>query len=98
MCDRFLLARNQQFYHRKKLFGVGWFLFLYLHPSHQRIFFHMNSFDIADKFLDILNQEEPKIQFTIEYENEQKEMNFLDVTIKNTGERNFILKSTEKMR
>ena len=42
MCDRVLLARNQRFYHRKKLFGVGWFLFLYLHPSHQRIFFHMN--------------------------------------------------------
>ena len=66
----------------------------YVDDSHCRF----PSFDIADKFLDILNQEEPKVQFTIEYENDQKEMNFLDVTIKNTGEGNFILKSTEKMR
>ena len=64
----------------------------YVDDSHCRF----PSFDIADKFLDILNQEEPKIQFTIEYENEQKEMNFLDVTIKNTGEGNFIFKVYRK--
>ena len=64
----------------------------YVDDSHCRF----PSFDIADKFLDILNQEEPKVQFTIEYENDQKEMNFLDVTIKNTGEGNFIFKVYRK--
>ena len=40
----------------------------YVDDSHCRF----PSFDIADKFLDILNQEEPKVQFTIEYENDKK--------------------------
>ena len=37
----------------------------------------------ANEFLNFLNSQEPQIQYTIEYENEHKELNFLDVTIKN---------------
>ena len=39
----------------------------------------------ADKFLDVLNSQNPQIQYTIEKENEQNKFNFLDVTIKNRG-------------
>ena len=39
-------------------------------------------FEHANKFLDILNAQEPRIQFTVERENDQKEMNFLDITKK----------------
>ena len=37
------------------------------------------------QFLDILNSQDPSIQYTVEFENENKQINFLDVTIKNTG-------------
>ena len=39
----------------------------------------------AMKFLEILNCQEEVIQYTIEPENEKKEINFLDINIKNTG-------------
>ena len=37
------------------------------------------------KFLDILNSQDPSIQYTTEFENENKHLSFLDVTITNTG-------------
>ena len=40
----------------------------------------------SEKFLEILNAQDPCIQFTPEYENENKHLNFLDCTIINTGE------------
>ena len=39
----------------------------------------------AEKFLSILNSIDPKIQFTAEYEDENKSLNFLDITITNNG-------------
>ena len=37
----------------------------------------------ASEFLNVLNSQDPQIQYTIEHEKENKELNFLDVTIKN---------------
>ena len=37
------------------------------------------------QFLEILNSQDPSIQYTIEFENENKQLNFLDITITNTG-------------
>ena len=37
----------------------------------------------AIKFLNVFNSEDPQIQYTIEYDNDHKELNFLDVTIRN---------------
>ena len=54
-------------------------------------------FEHANKFLDILNAQEPRIQFTVEQENDQKEMNFLDITIRKTGMEVLYSKFTEKM-
>ena len=54
----------------------------YVDDSHDRFSTKRKS----DKFLGILNSIEPKIQFTAEYEDEDKTLNFLDVTIFNNGE------------
>ena len=35
------------------------------------------------QFLEILNKQEPSIQYTIEFENNQRHLNFLDITITN---------------
>ena len=37
----------------------------------------------ATEFFNVLNSQDLQIQHSIEYENENKELNFLDVTIKN---------------
>ena len=37
----------------------------------------------ATEFLNVLNSQDSQVQYTIEYENEHKELNFLDVTIQN---------------
>ena len=37
----------------------------------------------ATEFSNVLNSQDPQIQYTTEYENEHKELNFLDVTVKN---------------
>ena len=37
------------------------------------------------QFLDILNSQDPSIQYMIEFENENKQLSFPDVTITNTG-------------
>ena len=36
-------------------------------------------------FLDILNSQDPAIRYTTEFENENKQLSFPDVTITNTG-------------
>ena len=51
----------------------------YVDDSHARF----GSRNNATKFLSVLYSQDPQIQYTIEYENEHKELNFLDVTIKN---------------
>ena len=38
----------------------------------------------AKVFQEILNKQDPAIQYTIEYENENKSLNFLDINITNT--------------
>ena len=38
----------------------------------------------ANIFQEILNKQDPAIQYTIEYENENKSLNFLDINITNT--------------
>ena len=38
----------------------------------------------ANTFQEILNKQDPTIQYTIEYENENKSFNFLDINITNT--------------
>ena len=37
----------------------------------------------ATEFLNVLNSQDPQIQYTIEYENDNTELNFLSVTIRN---------------
>ena len=51
----------------------------YVDDSHARF----GSKNNANEFLNILNSQDPQIQYTIEYETEHKELNFLEVTIKN---------------
>ena len=36
-------------------------------------------------FQEVLNKQDPAIQYTIEYENENKSLNFLDINITNTS-------------
>ena len=44
------------------------------------------------QFLDILNSQDPSIQYTIEFENENKQLSFLDLTITNTSDNSLISK------
>ena len=45
------------------------------------------------QFLDILNGQDPSIQYTIEFENEKnKQLSFLDITITNTGNNTYDFK------
>ena len=53
----------------------------YVDDSHSR-FQDMNS---ADGFLEILNQQHPKIKYTIEKETDEKELQFLDIKVMNKG-------------
>ena len=43
----------------------------------------------ADMFLEVLNQQHTRIKYTIEKENEMKELNFLDIKVMNKGEGKF---------
>ena len=43
----------------------------------------------ATDFLYVLNSQDPQIQYTIEYENERKEINLLDVIIKNNSNQSY---------
>ena len=51
----------------------------YVDDSHARF----GSRNNAAEFLNVLNSQDPQIQYTIDYKNDHKELNFLDVTIKN---------------
>ena len=51
----------------------------YVDDSHTRF----GSRNNANGFLNVLNSQDLQIQYTMEYENEHKEINFLDVTINN---------------
>ena len=51
----------------------------YVDDSHARF----GSRNNANEFLNFLNSQDPQMQYTIEYENEHKELNFLGVTIMN---------------
>ena len=48
------------------------------------------------QFLDILSSQDPSIQYTIEFENENKQLSFLDVTITNTGNNSYDFKIFRK--
>ena len=64
----------------------------YVDDSHDRF----TSKDKSEKFLEILNSIEPKIQFTSEYEDDNKTLNFLDTTIINNGQGNYEFKIHRK--
>ena len=55
--------------------------FRYVDDSHARFVLPT----LADDFLLILNKQHPKIQYTIERENNNKELQFLDIKVKNNG-------------
>ena len=48
------------------------------------------------QFLDILASQDPSIQYTIEFENENKQLNFLDITITNTSNNSYDFKIFRK--
>ena len=48
------------------------------------------------QFLDILASQDPSIQYTIEFKNENKQLNFLDITITNTGNNSYDFKIFRK--
>ena len=52
----------------------------YVDDSHARF----TSKHHANTFQEILNKQDPAIQYTIEYENENESLNFLDINITNT--------------
>ena len=49
--------------------------------SHARF----NTREQSSQFLNMLNSQDPSIRYTIEFENEKKQLSFLDATITNTG-------------
>jgi len=65
----------------------------YVDDSHSR--FH--SMEQANKFLDLLNKQDNNIQYTMEAENDKKELGYLDILIINNVHNKYILKSIEKM-
>ena len=60
--------------------------------SHARF----NNREQSLQFLDILNSQDPSIQYTTEFENESKQLSFLDVTITNTGNNSYDFKIFRK--
>ena len=64
----------------------------YVDDTHDRFPDRPNS----QEFLAILNQQEPRIQFTAEYENDAKELNYLDITIKNSNNGSYEFKVFRK--
>ena len=57
----------------------NWFWRLSLHLNNSQF----GSRNNATEFLNVLNSQDLQIQYNIEYENDNKELNFLDVTIRN---------------
>ena len=64
----------------------------YVDDTHDRF----NSVEESKSFLAILNNQNPRIQFTAEYENDQKELNYLDTKITNTKEGKYDFKLYRK--
>ena len=64
----------------------------FVDDSHARF----NNREQSLQSLDILNSQDPSIQYTIEFENESKQLNFLDMTITNTGNNSYDLKIFRK--
>ena len=64
----------------------------FVDDSHARF----NNREQSLQFLDILNSQDPSIQYTIEFENENKQLNFLDTTITNTGNNSYNFKIFQK--
>ena len=64
----------------------------FVDDSHARF----NNREQSLQFLDILNSQDPSIQYTIEFENENKQLNFLDITITNTGNNSYDFKIFRK--
>ena len=59
---------------------MSFFFYFFFDDSHARF----GSGSNATEFLNVLNSQDPQIQYITEYENEHKELNFLEVTIKNS--------------
>ena len=57
----------------------------YVDDSHARF----ESRNNATEFLNVLNSQDPRIQYTLQYESDNKELNFLDVTIRNNLNRSY---------
>ena len=64
----------------------------FVDDSHARF----NNREQSLQFLDILNSQDPSIQYKIEFENENKQLNFLDITITNTGNNSYDFKIFQK--
>ena len=64
----------------------------YVDDTHDRFTNKENS----EEFLKILNEQEPRIKFEAEYENKNKELNYLDINIINTKQGNYDFKIHRK--
>ena len=56
----------------------------------------VNNREQSLQFLDILKNQDSLIQYTTEFENENKQLNFLDITISNTGNNSYNFKIFRK--
>ena len=64
----------------------------FVDDSHARF----NNREQSLQFLEILNSQDPSIQYTIEFENENKKLNLLDITITNTVNNSYDFESFGK--
>ena len=64
----------------------------YVDDSHARLENKQESL----QFLEILNKHDSSIQYTIEFENNHKQINFLDITITNNGTNSYDFKIFKK--
>ena len=60
----------------------------FVDDSHARF----NTREQSLQFLDILNSQDPSIQYMIQFENENKQLSFLDVTITSTSNNSYYFK------
>ena len=60
----------------------------FVDDSHARL----NNREQSLQFLDILNSQDRSIQYTIEFENENKQLSFFDINITNTGNNTYDFK------
>ena len=57
----------------------------YSDDSHDRFY----DKPLSEKLLDIFNHQDPRKKYTAEYKNEEKELNCLDVLVRNSGNRSY---------